>query len=163
MSQKTYLILGGNVGDSMEYLRCGIELLGSMAGKIISVSSVYESEPWGFEHPQWFLNQAVELETSLTPLMLLEKIKTIEKQLGRQRTNNGYQARTVDIDILLYDNIIINTPELVIPHPRMCERMFVLLPLAEIAPNLEHPTLHLTITCLKDSCKDKKRVKVLKI
>ena len=144
----SYLLLGGNLGDRIEYLRRSIDLLRRDAGSIIAMSSIYESEPWGFNDPQWFLNQAVALETNLSPLELLECIQRIEKTLGRLRTHNGYQARTIDIDIILYDNIVINTPELVIPHPLMTQRMFVMQPMAEIAPDMEHPVLLRTMTYL---------------
>ena len=151
----SFLLLGGNLGDRMDYLRRCIDLLNSEAGNVITMSSIYESEPWGFDDPQWFLNQAVALETNLSPFELLECIQKIEKTLGRRRTAaNEYQARTIDIDIILYDNIVINTPELVIPHPRMTERMFVMQPMAEIAPDMEHPVLNCTMAYLRDNCRD---------
>ena len=155
----SYLLLGGNVGDRMEYLRRSVELLERDAGNVIAISSVYESEPWGFDHPQWFLNQAVALETNLSPPNLLEKIRRIENTLGRQRTTCGYQARTIDIDIILYANLAFNSPELVIPHPRMTERLFVMLPMAELAPNVKHPQLNLTMTQLRENCSDAKQAR----
>ena len=155
---KTYLLLGGNVGDRMDCLRCGIELLQAIAGNITAASSVYESEPWGFDDEQWFLNQAIEMETTLAPLLLLEKIHYIEKIMGRHRTGNGYQARPIDIDVLFCGDRVINLPELVIPHPRIAERMFVLLPMAELAPDLEHPVLRCTMRHLRDKCSDNKDV-----
>ena len=145
----------------MEYLRQTVDLLSRDAGNVIGVSSVYESEPWGFDDPQWFLNQVVALETNLAPFNLLESIQGIEKTLGRLRANNGYQSRTIDIDILLYGNLVINTPELVIPHPRMTERMFALLPMSEISPELKHPLLLRTMGYLMERCEDKKKVKML--
>ena len=157
----SYLILGGNIGDRMNFLRQGVDLLDCRAGRVINISSIYQSEPWGYDDPQWFLNQAVALETNLSPLELLETIQTIEKTLGRQRTHNGFQARTIDIDIILYGNNVINTSQLVVPHPRMTERMFVLQPFAEIAPDVEHPVLHLTIERLRNICKDSKQVKLI--
>ena len=154
----SYLILGGNVGDRMGYLSQSIEMLCRNAGRIVARSSIYECEPWGFDDSCWFLNQVVAVETNPEPLVLLEKTQQIEQIMGRVRTNNGYQPRTIDIDILLYDNQIINTPELVIPHPRMAQRMFVLQPMAELAPDMEHPVLHRTMSYLKKHCKDTKKV-----
>ena len=156
----SYLMLGGNVGDRMDYLRRSVELLRRDAGRVIAASSVYESEPWGFVDSRWFLNQAVVMETHLAPLCLLKCIQQIEQMLGRQRTCEGYHARTVDIDILLYGNRAINIPELVIPHPRMTERMFVLQPLAELAPDMKHPLLRHTMAYLKEQCADRNQVNV---
>jgi len=165
----SFLMLGGNIGDRMNYLSQCIELLRCNVGRIVAMSSVYESEPWGFNDPMWFLNQAVAVETSLTPIILLEKTKEIEKQLGRVRTYRSsgaspsleYETRTIDIDILFYGNIVINTPELIIPHPLMNERMFVLKPMAEIAPYLVHPVIHhLTMNELMLQCTDVKQVKI---
>ena len=152
----SYLMLGGNLGDRMHYLCRSIDLLNRNAGAVIAMSSIYESEPWGFDSRQWFLNQAVALETNLSPFELLECVQQIEKSLGRRRTQKGYQERTIDIDIILYGNIVINAPQLVIPHPLMTERMFVMLPMAELAPDMEHPVLHSTMTYLKEHCEDTK-------
>jgi len=156
----SYLMLGGNVCDRMDYLRRCIECLQRDAGKLIAVSAVYESEPWGFDDSCWFLNQAVTLETDLAPHVLLECTRQIEKTLGRSRIHGGYHARTIDIDILLYGNRIVNFPELVIPHPRMAERMFVLQPMTDLAPDLIHPVLHQSMAILKEQCTDKKQVKL---
>ena len=146
----SYLMLGGNVGDRAEYLRRSIDFLNRDAGTVTEMSSVYESEPWGFGHPVWFLNQAVKLDTTLNPRELLECIHHIELALGRIRTGKGYEARTADIDILFYGNLIVNTPELTIPHPRIAERMFVLKPLAELAPNLTHPVFQRNVRNLSE-------------
>ena len=159
----TYLLLGGNLGDRIEYLRRGVDLLRRDVGNVQTVSSVYESEPWGFDDPQWFLNQVAAVETNLSPIELLSRIQQIEEHLGRRRTHNYYQARTIDIDIILYGNLVINTPELIIPHPLMCERMFVLQPMAEIAPELQHPILSKTMAYLKEDCADAKEVRKLDI
>ena len=151
-------MLGGNVGDRMEYICRSIEMLQRDVGHIAAKSAVYESEPWGFDDPCWFLNQVVAIETNLSPLALLKKIIQIEKIMGRVRTDGDYQARTIDIDILLYGNQVINTPEIVIPHLHMAERMFVLMPMAELAPDLKHPVLQHSMTYLKKYCMDKKKV-----
>jgi len=155
----SYLMLGGNVGDRMDYLYQSIDLLRRDAGQIVAMSAIYESEPWGFDHQQWFLNQVVVVETDLSPLLLLKQIQHIEQTLGRLREGDGYQPRTIDIDILLYGNLVINTPELVIPHPRMAGRMFVLQPMAELAPDMEHPVLHRTMEYLREHCADRKQVR----
>ena len=155
----SYLMLGGNVGDRMDYLYQSIDLLRRDAGQIVAMSAIYESEPWGFDHQQWFLNQVVVVETDLSPLLLLKQIQHIEQTLGRLREGDGYQPRTMDIDILLYGNLVINTPELVIPHPRMAGRMFVLQPMAELAPDMEHPVLHRTMEYLREHCMDRKQVR----
>jgi 2-amino-4-hydroxy-6-hydroxymethyldihydropteridine diphosphokinase len=156
----SYLMLGSNVGDRMNYLHQSIDLLRHHAvGRITDLSAVYESEPWGFDDPRWFLNRAVSVETNLAPSALLGSIRQIEHILGRIRTHNGYQARTIDIDILFYGNHIVNIPELVIPHPHIAERMFVLQPMAELAPNMEHPALHRTMAYLRDHCTDTMQVK----
>ena len=149
-------MLGGNVGDREDYLRRCIDLLHRDAGTVTGMSAVYESEPWGFDDPVRFLNQAVALMTDHSAQTLLKHTQQIEQILGRTRTHSAYQARTMDIDILLYGNHVINTHELVIPHPRMTERMFVLQPMAELAPDLEHPVLHRTMTCLRERCTDSK-------
>jgi len=156
----SYLMLGGNIGDRKYYLCRGIDLLRREAGRIVTMSAVYESEPWGFDDPRWFLNQVVVVETNLLPLILLETIQRIEQTLGRRHTHNDYQSRTIDIDILLYGRQMIKTPELVIPHPRIAERMFVLQPMTELAPDMEHPVLHSTMTYLKEQCMDRKQVRL---
>ena len=156
----SFLMLGGNIGDRIFYLSQCSELLRSNVGRIVAFSSVYESEPWGFNNSQWFLNQVVALETNLSPIILLEKTKEIEKKLGRVRSYEKYQARTMDIDILLYGDIVMNTTELIIPHPRMSERMFVLRPMVEIAPDLLHPVLNRTMEYLFKNCSDLMQVKL---
>ena len=152
MEEISYLLLGGNIGDRMEYLHRAVDLLRRDAGNVTALSAVYESEPWGFEDPVWFLNQVAVVETNLSPVDLLAVIRQIEQHLGRPPVRDGYQARTMDIDILLYGKHIINLPELTIPHPRMAERMFALAPMAELAPDLEHPVLQCTMQCLRDTC-----------
>ena len=155
----SYLMLGGNVGNRNDYLRRCVDLLNRDAGTVTGMSAIYESEPWGFDDSVWFLNQAVALRTQHAPLTLLEIVQQIEQALGRSRTHSGYHARTMDIDILLFGNCVIDSPKLVIPHPRIAERMFVLQPMAELAPDFEHPVLHRTMTYLRDRCEDRKMVR----
>jgi 2-amino-4-hydroxy-6-hydroxymethyldihydropteridine diphosphokinase len=132
-----YLGLGSNLGDRLENLKKAVEALPPMAVEI-AASKVYETEPWGYLDQPAFLNQVVEVESELVPAELLAYLKQIERSLGRQVTfRNG--PRLIDMDILLYGAMMIEQDGLKIPHPRMCERAFVLRPLADLAPNLRHP------------------------
>ena len=145
-----YLSLGANVGDREKNLASALEQLAAPDLRILRVSSIYETEPVGFTAQRWFLNLVAEAETDLFPMQLLSRISRIEKSLGRLRgVPNG--PRTLDIDILLYGRAIVRGARLEIPHPRMSERRFVLLPLAELAPDLRHPVLHKTIRALLDA------------
>lgn len=134
MKHLVYLSLGSNQGDRALYIREAIRLIGEQIGIIEEVSSFIETEPVGFVSSFAFLNAALRLSTSLSPLALLKKLQQIEIALGRkQKSINGrHFDRTIDLDILLYDHITINTSELTIPHPRMAERDFVLRPLSEV-------------------------------
>jgi 2-amino-4-hydroxy-6-hydroxymethyldihydropteridine diphosphokinase len=139
-----YLSLGSNIGDRRAHLRAALESLEARDFHITRVSPFYETEPVGGPGQRWFLNLAAEAETDLFPLQLLARTSKIELALGRTRTVlNG--PRTIDIDILLYGKAIVHTPRLEIPHPRMHERRFVLVPLADLAPDLRHPVTHLTV------------------
>ena len=140
----TYISAGSNIGDREANLDFGARYLGKR-GKILRVSSVIETEPVGYKDQPWFLNQVFELETILTPHELLAWCNKIEHDGGRVRTFPN-APRTLDIDILLYGDRIICDPGLIIPHPRMSERRFVLEPLAEIAPDLLHPVEKKTIS-----------------
>ncbi|NDW13862.1 2-amino-4-hydroxy-6-hydroxymethyldihydropteridine diphosphokinase [Bacteroides sp. 214] len=134
---KVYLGLGTNLGNKDANLRHAVQQIESQIGEIISLSGFYATEPWGFESPNSFLNAVVCIETTLPPRSLLTATQQIEKVLGRKtKTQQTYTDRIIDIDILLYDNLVINEPDLVIPHPLMTTRDFVMKPLAEIAPEL---------------------------
>ena len=147
-----YLLLGSNQGNRLELLRKACECLQQLDIKIVKCSSVYESEPWGFEAEQNFLNQVLQVSTALSPQELLQKAQQVEEQLGRVRTaNSGYASRTIDVDILFYGSEVVSTPTLTIPHPLLHLRQFTLIPLAEIAPDFVHPILKKTIEQLKQS------------
>lgn len=143
---KAYIGLGTNIGNKRRNLITAAALLAEMAGDVLSISSFYETEPWGFESDNTFLNAALLLETELEPLQLLSLTQEIEKEMGRTQKSDGeYHDRIIDLDILLYDLCVINEAALVVPHPLMHKRQFVMEPLAEIAPMLVHPVLNKTM------------------
>lgn len=153
---KVYIGLGGNQGDRSEKLKEALLLLNSLCSSGFNVSPVYETPPWGFESDQSFLNCCVEFNTLLTPQDLLLACHEIEKELGRERESDGvYASRTMDIDILYYDRLVITNEELTIPHPRIYDRNFVLYPLSDIAPTFEDPIKRKTILELKKECNDR--------
>lgn len=124
-------------------------LLAERVGDVLALSGFYETEPWGFQSDNTFLNAALRLETTLSPLELLKATQQIELEMGRTLKSNGaYHDRIIDIDILLYDDLILQTPELTLPHPLMHERPFVMEPLAEIAPNVIHPVFNKSVISL---------------
>ena len=143
MKKRIYLGLGTNLGDRQENLTRAIEALSLALGTCKAQSSFLETEPWGFESDNGFLNCVVAFDTELTPTELLDTTERIERELGRtvKSTGGNYHDRLIDIDILLYGNTVIESERLTIPHPLMHLRDFVLAPLAEIAPDTVHPTL----------------------
>jgi 2-amino-4-hydroxy-6-hydroxymethyldihydropteridine diphosphokinase len=143
MSEIAYLSLGSNLGQRQEQLRAAIERLGKL-GRIVSTSFFYETQPVEVTDQPWFLNCAVALETTLSPERLLDETLKIEREMGRERTRKK-GPRNIDIDILLFDDRILHSPQLIIPHPAMHQRRFVLEPVAEIAPGARHPVLKKTI------------------
>ena len=134
-----YLSLGTNLGDRHKNLSCALELIGREVGTVVSASDPIETEPWGFESPNSFLHMAIKVDTTLQPTEVLHATQEIERKLGRTRktTDGEYHDRLIDIDILLYDDLVMNTPELTIPHPLMYEREVVMKPLLQIAPELK--------------------------
>ena len=140
---KAYLGLGSNLGNRRRNLITAAALLAERAGDVLTLSSFYETEPWGFVSENRFLNAALALETSLSPFDLLRLTQTIEREMGRaaKSAQGIYHDRLIDIDLLLYGDEVVRSAELEIPHPHLHERRFVLEPLREIAPFLRHPLL----------------------
>ena len=143
---RVFLGIGTNLGDRERNLQAALAVL-SQKMVILKESSIYQTAPWGYLDQPAFLNQAIEAQTDLSPLNLLGFLKDTEKALGRQ-ANFRYGPRLIDLDILFYGNRIIQTPRLQIPHPRIAQRAFVLVPLAEIAPDFVHPQTKQTIAQL---------------
>jgi len=174
--KEVFILLGSNRGDRKSFISRALEMIEIHAGVICKKSSLYETEPWGFDDPTPFLNQVVELETSLEPEHLLDQLLSIEVKLGRIRPFDGcgcgiplplasdrhagkteapaYAGRTIDLDILFYGQRLVFTDALMIPHPRLHERRFTLVPLNEVAPEFIHPLLKKTISVLLRDCRD---------
>lgn len=153
------LSLGGNVGNKAENFHRVKEILALTVGEITVISNIYESPAWGFDSQDLFWNQVVIIKTRLDPYEILEEIGKIEAGFGRIRLAHGYASRQMDIDILFYDDLIILTPELTIPHPMIALRKFVLVPLADIVPSFLHPMTGEKVTDLLDKCPDEAELK----
>lgn len=158
-----YLILGSNSADKENKLHQAIALLASELGNISEQSAIYETEAWGYESTNSYLNQVVSVDTSHLPKETLRITQEIEKKLGRTTKSVGavYTDRPIDIDILFYDHKVVNLPELTIPHPHIAERRFVLEPLQELAADFIHPIRQKTITQLLQECEDGLSIKKL--
>jgi 2-amino-4-hydroxy-6-hydroxymethyldihydropteridine diphosphokinase len=148
-----YLLIGGNLGDRAAYLAEAVNQISARCGRVTSTSSLYETAAWGNTNQPAFYNQAIMLITPLSPETLLELLLAIELEMGRAREEK-YGPRTIDLDILMIDDKVLDTPKLTIPHPHLHSRRFALLPLAEIAPSLHHPILDKTIHELLLNCPD---------
>jgi 2-amino-4-hydroxy-6-hydroxymethyldihydropteridine diphosphokinase len=153
-----YLSLGSNLGDRAAHIERALARLTDENVRVVKRSSFYKTEPVEFLAQGWFLNIALEAETELMPRQLLRVICQIERELGRKRTVRS-GPRTIDIDILLFGTSIVNAADLEIPHPRITERRFVLVPMSEIAPALRHPVLRLTMAELLAATKDRSQVR----
>ena len=161
-SESVFVLLGSNLGDRELLVNQACKMIGERCGTIVAKSRLYESEPWGFKSEHWFLNQVVKVETSLSPDALMQKLLEIEKELGRDRSvpHEGYVSRPMDLDILYFDNEIIDTQMVIAPHPRLHQRRFTLLPLCDIAPEFVHPVMKKTNLQLLDECQDAGKVDI---
>lgn len=150
------MLFGSNMGDKNEIFAQACLLINNRCGRIVAVSSAYESEPWGFEAEEWFLNRLIVVETDLEPEEMLRQLLEIEKELGRVRhpEAEGYTSRTADLDILYFGNRITVSDNLIVPHPRLHQRRFALVPLCELVPDFVHPVFHLTQAELLERCPD---------
>lgn len=155
------ILLGSNIGDRPSLLEEANLQISSKIGIPLISSSIFESEPWGFKHEIFFLNQVIGLKTNLSPHMLLTELLRIENEMGRERSGESYQARTIDLDILFYNDLIISENNLEIPHPRLHERRFTLLALNEILPDYIHPVLKKSVSSLLNDCNDTLMVRKL--
>jgi 2-amino-4-hydroxy-6-hydroxymethyldihydropteridine diphosphokinase len=151
---ETYLLLGSNLGDRELFLSEAKRRIQKDIGEISSASSIYESEPWGMNNKNLFLNQVLLVKTILSAKEVLVNILNIEKQLGRRRSQGHYSSRCIDIDILFWGNHVVEDDLLTLPHPRIQERRFVLTPLFELNPELVHPVLQSNIESLLAACSD---------
>lgn len=156
-----FLLTGTNIGDRLQNLKHAQIKISERLGDIIFYSHIYETEPWGYKTNTSFYNQALQIKSFLSPLDLMSKIRGIENETGKIRDQYQYNDRILDIDILFFENRIININGLIIPHPLLHFRKFALIPLKEIAPDLLHPVLNKSITKLLTDCKDKNSVKKL--
>jgi 2-amino-4-hydroxy-6-hydroxymethyldihydropteridine diphosphokinase len=176
MTEDVYILLGSNRDDRKNQLSIANELIGKTVGNIFITSPVYESQPWGFNDPIPFLNQVIGIKTTMAPEPLLDHLLAIEKKMGRTRSLTGnacgtfladkpliksqYEGRIIDLDILFFGSRLIFTERLMVPHPRLHERKFTLVPLNDVAPDFQHPLLKKTIFALLNECSDRSTVKL---
>ena len=151
--------MGSNLGDRVNHLKEALRHIAEQVGSLGRVSGIYESEPWGFSSDHRFCNSCVSVQTTLEPLSLMDSILQIEKGMGRERSSprevkDGYADRVIDIDLLLFGDMRYDHPRLILPHPGLANRRFVLVPLNEIAPHLVHPVLGISISRMLELCKD---------
>lgn len=155
---EVYLLTGGNIGDRFSNLKFALKKIETQVGPVLQKSAIYETAAWGVTNQNSFLNQVLFINTTLTAEEVLQTALQIEQQLGRKRLEK-MGPRTIDIDILFYNNEVIHSQNLTVPHPQIANRRFVLTPLKEIAPALVHPVLKKTITRLLEICPDPLQVK----
>ena len=162
-SESVIILLGSNLGERQLLVNQACGMIEERCGKIMAKSRLYESEPWGFKSEHWFLNMVVEISTSLSPDELMDTLLAIEKELGRDRStpHEGYVSRPMDLDILYWnDGLIADNQHVIVPHPRLHQRRFTLLPLCDIAPDYVHPILKKTNRQLLEECSDSGVVKL---
>jgi 2-amino-4-hydroxy-6-hydroxymethyldihydropteridine diphosphokinase len=158
VSHQVFVGVGSNIGDRKQNFLEALTRLAKLPDtKVIRESSLYESEPLG-DSKDWYVNGAIQIETKFKPELLLEKFKNIERAMGRKKVKKRWGSRVIDLDILLYDGLIVKKKNLRIPHPEMPNRKFVLLPLSEIGPQIVHPELGMTVSELLINVKDSKKV-----
>ncbi len=164
MPHRVFIGIGSNLGDRQANCREARTKLGELPNtRVVAASSYYESEPHG-DAKTWFVNSVVEIETDFAPADLLKHTKKIEDAMGRKRVKGKrWGSRVVDLDILLFNNEVVNKRNLKIPHPRLAERKFVLAPLAELAPQLIHPALNISVSEMLATVKDSKRLHMLSV
>lgn len=156
---KVFLGIGGNIGNKHKNFEKALILINKELGKVVLSSSIYETPPWGFHSEDVFWNQVLVINTKLEAEELLWRINAIEETFGRQRGKERYSSRQMDIDILYFNDEYFETKTLIIPHPKIHERRFVLVPLAEIAPDFKHPLRRLTNIKMLDNCRDDSIIK----
>ena len=154
-----YLGIGGNIGNKQKNFENVYQFIENKLGRILKASSIYETPPWGFQSENTFWNSVIKIETLDLAEKLLEKIHLIEESFGRKRGNERYSSREMDIDILYFDDIFIELERLIIPHPRIHQRKFVLVPLNEIATDFKHPLLRFTTIEMLENCMDDSIIK----
>lgn len=159
-SNTVYLLTGSNIGDSRAYLTQAFQSIGLNVGKVAKASSVYKTAPWGNTDQQDFYNQVLCVETALTAQDTLKAVLQAEKEMGRER-HEKWAPRTIDIDVLFFNNEVIDEADLKVPHPLLHQRRFTLEPLNEIAPGLIHPVFHKSIHVLLEECEDNSVVEKL--
>ncbi|MBN2669204.1 MAG: 2-amino-4-hydroxy-6-hydroxymethyldihydropteridine diphosphokinase [Bacteroidales bacterium] len=157
------LLLGADLGQAAQTFKQATESINQTIGAVTQKSSLYISPPWGFESDTVFTNQVLIIETELLPEELLRETQVIEIELGRtaKTQTNSYESRFIDIDILFYDQLVMSTSNLIIPHPKIPERRFTLLPLFELIPNFVHPEHNKTIAELTEQCSDPSEVNLI--
>lgn len=158
---QTFILLGSNLGDRKLNLDYALDLIGRLIGTVQKQSAVYETAPWGVEDQPTFYNRVLEVETLMNPDQLINDLQYIEDKLGRERGGTHWGARIIDIDVLYFEDRIIRTQKLTVPHPEMHKRRFTLLPLIEIAPDFIHPVLMKSSQELLETCPDELEVQKL--
>jgi len=160
---QVFLGIGGNVGNKHDNFDKVYTFIQNELGKITKSSSIYETPPWGFDAKDNFWNQVLLIETVFSPTILLQKIAEIENWFGRKRESGKYNSRQMDIDILYFDDLVIETDKLTIPHPHIPQRLFVLVPMSEIDANFIHPLLKLTSLEMLNNCNDSSAIKKVEL